>query len=141
MAYYTLSLDSSYDPSLNSCGLPESILGLSGPSSIDIVVPFAQQVEGPISVQNDGWCNTFTKVLVTITATCEQSSPNSQVVQYKVKPGYPITLDYNMSHATTASSSSVVLPDSAGEPVADSLSRLPLMSMECRRCSRMRSIR
>jgi hypothetical protein len=93
--YYTLSASSSFDMHYTSsyqstgpgkCGEPGLRAGLSFSFMSEDLgeIPYNKLVEIPFAVTSMGICDSYTDISVTITATCEMPSPNSQVFQYGV---------------------------------------------------------
>jgi hypothetical protein len=119
LVYYTLSASSSFDKhytssyqseGLGRCGEPGLRAGLSFSFMAEDLgeIPYNELVEIPFAVTSMGICDSYTDISVTITATCEMPSPNSQVFQYGVltdEDGVQ-SVSYNLDDRLYASNSS-----------------------------------
>lgn len=94
--YYTLSASSSFDKHFatsyqsrgnGACGSPGQRAGLSFSFMAEDLgeIPFNELVEVPFAVTSMGICDSYNEISVSIIASCEMPSPNSQVFQYGVK--------------------------------------------------------
>jgi hypothetical protein len=117
--YYTLSASSSFDKHYatsyqsrgnGACGSPGQRAGLSFSFMSEDLgeIPFNELVEIPFAVSSMGICDSYTDISVSIIASCEMPSPNSQVFQYGVftnDDGIQ-SVSYNLDDRLYASNSS-----------------------------------
>jgi hypothetical protein len=117
--YYTLSASSSFDKHYptsyqsrgnGACGSPGQRAGLSFSFMAEDLgeIPFNELVEIPFAVSSMGICDSYTDISVSIIASCEMPSPNSQVFQYGVftdDDGVQ-SVSYNLDDRLYASNSS-----------------------------------
>jgi hypothetical protein len=117
--YYTLSASSSFDKHYSTsyqsrgngaCGSPGQRAGLSFSFMAEDLgeIPFNELVEIPFAVSSMGICDSYNEISVSIIASCEMPSPNSQVFQYGVftdDDGIQ-SVSYNLDDRLYASNSS-----------------------------------
>jgi hypothetical protein len=117
--YYTLSASSSFDKHYptsyqsrgnGACGSPGQRAGLSFSFMAEDLgeIPFNELVEIPFAVSSMGICDSYNEISVSIIASCEMPSPNSQVFQYGVftdDDGIQ-SVSYNLEDRLYASNSS-----------------------------------
>jgi hypothetical protein len=117
--YYTLSASSSFDKHYatsyqsrgnGACGSPGQRAGLSFSFMSEDLgeIPYNELVEIPFAVTSMGICDSYNEIGVSIIASCEMPSPNSQVFQYGVftnDDGIQ-SVSYNLEDRLYASNSS-----------------------------------